>query len=107
MNDNYKVVYSSGPKFSGKPKEPPPPQDKLKQTEPVRLSFAKARKGKGLTIISRLQMHPQGKEDLLKSFKKRLGVGGTVKNGELEIQGNHLDFLETEMQKLGYKTKRI
>jgi translation initiation factor 1 len=74
------------------------------QTEPVRISFKNA-KGSGLTLVERLPMHPQGKEDLLKRIKKRLGVGGTVKNGVLEIQGEHKDFVKTELEASGYKVR--
>jgi len=44
---------------------------------------------------------------LLKKFKKRLGVGGAVKLGALELQGDHRDFAEAELKSLGYKVKRL
>ena len=73
----------------------------------MRISFRRGHKGSGMTIIERLRMHPEGKEDLLKKFKKRLGVGGAVKLGALEIQGEHMAFAENELKSLGYKVKRI
>lgn len=60
-----------------------------------------------MTIIERLQMHPAGKEELLKKFKKRLGVGGAVKLGALEMQGDHRDFVEAALKENGYKVKRL
>ena len=60
-----------------------------------------------MTIIDRLRIHPEGKEELLKKFKKRLGVGGTVKMGMLELQGDHRDFVEGELVSSGYKVRRI
>ncbi|MBI4051200.1 MAG: translation initiation factor [Elusimicrobia bacterium] len=89
------VVYSTDPNW------------KPKQIEPVRISFQKGHKGSGMTIIDRLQMHPQGKEDLLREFKKRLGVGGCVKLGQLELQGDHREFVEAELKAKGYKVRRI
>jgi len=83
------------------------PPKKAKQTEPVRISFQRGHKGSGMTLIERLQMHPGGKEELLKKFKKRLGVGGTVKMGVLEIQGDQRDFVEAELLSAGYKVSRI
>ena len=72
----------------------------------MRVSFRRGHKGNGMTIIEKLRMHPAGKEELLKRFKKKLGVGGTVKLGALELQGDHLDLVETELKSLGYKVKR-
>ena len=83
------------------------PSVKPKQTEPVRVSFRRGHKGSGLTMIEKLQMHPAGKEELLRKFKKRLGVGGAVKLGALELQGDHRDPVEAELKGLGYKVRRL
>lgn len=103
MSDN--IVYSTDPDW--KPPSEKAAEGKPKQAEPVRLSFRRGHKGSGMTLIERLQMHPAGKEELLKKFKKKLGVGGTVKLGALEIQGDHRDMAETELKALGYKVKRL
>jgi translation initiation factor 1 len=112
MPDN--IVYSTDPAW-----QPPcpacgrtpcgckSPSGKPKQAEPVRVSFRRGHKGSGLTMIEKLQMHPAGKEELLKKFKKRLGVGGAVKFGVLELQGDHRDSVETELKGLGYKVRRL
>lgn len=60
-----------------------------------------------MTVIERLQMHPEGKENLLKKFKQRLGTGGTVKLGALELQGDHREFVEKELVLSGYKVRKI
>ena len=86
--------------FAGAPK-------KRTQTEPVRVSFRRSGKGSGLTLVEKLPMHPAGKEELLKKFKKRLGVGGTVKLGVLELQGDHRAFVKTGLEASGYKVKPI
>ncbi len=77
------------------------------QTEPVRVSFRRTGKGSGLTLVEKLPLHPAGKEELLKRLKKRLGVGGTVKNGALELQGDRRDFVRTELKAAGYKVRLI
>ncbi len=115
MNDGSRIVYSTGP--DGKitcprcnilPCEcPAGPNKERKQTEPVRIFFRKTGKGSGLTLIEKLPMHPQGKEELLKKFKKRLGVGGTVKFGTLELQGDQRKFARKELESAGYKLKII
>ena len=80
---------------------------KRTQTEPVRVSFRKSGKGSGVTLVDRLPMHPAGKEELLTKLKKRLGVGGTVKQGVLEVQGEHRAFVRAELEAAGYKVKVI
>jgi len=66
----------------------------------------KRRKGAGVTIITGIPSHPDGLEKLAKQFKQQCGTGGTVKNGVIEIQGDHRDLLVAELQKLGYTVKR-
>jgi len=109
MPDN--IIYSTDPGWCPACQKSPcgcfSPAGKPKQAEPVRISFRRGHKGSGMTIIERLQMHPEGKENLLKEFKKRLGVGGTVKMGMLEIQGDQRDFIEKELLAKGYKVRRI
>ncbi|MBI4395464.1 MAG: translation initiation factor, partial [Elusimicrobia bacterium] len=53
-----------------------------------------------------LQMHPEGKENLLRTFQKQCGAGGTVKGGVLEIQGDHRARLQTALEALGYRVKQ-
>ena len=102
MVDN--IVYSTDPDWKAASASPAG-TGKPKQTEPVRVSFRRGHKGSGLTIVEKIQMHPAGKEELLKKFKKRLGAGGTVKDGVLEIQGDRREFIKKELEAAGYKVK--
>jgi translation initiation factor 1 len=113
-----RIVYSSGPdgvKLCPRCRKTPcdcpeglaGAQKPRTQTEPVRVLFRRTGKGSGMTLVEKLPMHPAGKEELLKKFKKRLGVGGAVKNGALEIQGDHKAFVAAELQTAGYKVKII
>lgn len=77
-----------------------------RQLEPVRLSFRRGAKGSGVTRLERLVMHPTHKDELLGKLKKRLGCGGTLKDGRFEFQGDHRDKLETLLIADGYKVKR-
>jgi len=104
------IVYSTDPNWKPCPKcgASPcrcAPPVKLKQAEPVRLSFRRTGKGSGVTLIERLAMHPQGKEDLLKKLKKTFGVGGSVKNGVPELQGDLREKTAAQLQTLGYKVR--
>lgn len=66
----------------------------------------KGRKGKGVTLISGLPPDSAALKKLAKSLKQKCGSGGSVKNGIIEIQGEHRDFLEKELTLLGHLVKR-
>ena len=103
-------VYSSDPNFCAACRKSPcgcATAGKRRQPEPVRLLFQRGAKGSGVTRIERLNMHPSLKEKLLSRFKKRFGCGGTIKDGVLELQGDRRDALQTELEKDGYRVKRI
>lgn len=103
------LFYSTDPAFCPHCKSIPCTCNRLgspkKQTEPVRVRFQKNTKGSGLTLVERLPLHPQGKEDLLKKLKKSLGCGGTVKEGRLEIQGDKKAQAAQILEKEGYKVR--
>ena len=66
----------------------------------------KGRKGKGMTVITGLPLHPEGLRDLAKKLKQKCGTGGTVKGQTIEIQGDHRDLLVSELQFMGYTVKK-
>lgn len=66
----------------------------------------KGRKGKGVTVITGVPLASPELADLAKQLKNRCGAGGTVKNGVIEIQGDHRDRLVTELQGRGWTVKR-
>jgi len=72
----------------------------------VRLSLdKKGRKGKGVTIITGLALADGDLKRLAKKLKQQCGSGGTVKDGVIEIQGDHRPALLAELQKTGYRVK--
>ena len=67
----------------------------------------KGRKGKGVTVVSNLPMAPPQIKDLAKELKSKVGTGGTVKNGTIEIQGEHIELLMKVLSGKGWKVKKI
>ncbi|HEB32524.1 MAG TPA: translation initiation factor Sui1 [Spirochaetes bacterium] len=66
----------------------------------------KGRRGKGVTVITGVPLDFDGIRKLAKQFKQTCGSGGTVKEGVIEIQGDHRERLAEELKNLGYKVKR-
>lgn len=67
----------------------------------------KGRKGKGVTIVKGLPLDEEKLLNLAKQFKQHCSSGGTVKDGAVEIQGDHRDTLVQELKKLGYTVKAV
>ncbi len=65
----------------------------------------KGRKGSGVSIIEGLPLDETDLKKLGKGLKKKCGSGGTVKNGVIEIQGDHRELLVEALTQLGYKAK--
>ena len=84
---------------------PPPPPVKKLGTAKVGRETA-GRKGKGVTVIWELGLPEAQLQELATSLKQKCGTGGTVKDGRIEIQGDHRDRIVTELEKIGYKVKR-
>lgn len=63
------------------------------------------RKGKGVCIITGLDLEDAELKLLAAELKKRSGVGGSVKNGTIEIQGDNRDLLKQELEQKGFKVK--
>lgn len=66
----------------------------------------KGRRGSGVTVITGLPLDPAALKELGSRLKKQCGTGGTLKDGALEIQGDHRDLLVEALHKLGYTVKR-
>lgn len=67
----------------------------------------KARRGKLVTVATGFSLGPVELEKLAAALKKTCGSGGTAKDGQIEIQGDHRDKLLAELGAMGYKTRRV
>jgi translation initiation factor 1 len=68
---------------------------------------SKGRKGKTVTLISGLNLPEEQLRALLSDFKRLCGSGGALKDGLLEIQGDHRDELLAELTQRGIKAKKV
>tara|TARA_B100000579_G_scaffold73258_1_gene56189 strand:+ start:20728 stop:21051 length:324 start_codon:yes stop_codon:yes gene_type:complete len=67
----------------------------------------KGRKGKGVTIIRDFQGSQMELSILAKNIKTCLGIGGSVKNNEILLQGRIQEKIIEILNKEGYKTKKV
>ena len=66
----------------------------------------KGRGGKSVTIVKGLPLDAIALAALGKQLRSACGSGGTVKDGVIEIQGDHCELVITALAKLGHQAKR-
>jgi translation initiation factor 1 len=67
----------------------------------------KGRGGKTVTLIKGFKGSPDALKSLSKTLKQGVGVGGSVKNGEIIIQGNYREQLIQILSEMGHHVKRV
>ncbi len=67
----------------------------------------KGRKGKGVTLVSGVPLAGEALKALATELKKHCGAGGTLRDGVIEIQGDHRDTIIADLEKRGWKVKRV
>jgi len=66
----------------------------------------KGRAGKGVTTVTGVALSAADIDALATRLKKRCGSGGTVRDGVIEIQGDHRETIVAELVKLGWPAKK-
>jgi translation initiation factor 1 len=73
----------------------------------VRVSHeTKGRKGKGVTLVKGLLLDADALALLSRELKAACGVGGTVKDGVIELQGDHVEMVMERLKRAGHTVKR-
>lgn len=65
------------------------------------------RRGKGVTTVFDAPLDEEGLKELAATLKQKCGTGGTVKDGRIEIQGDQRERIVAELERMGYKAKRV
>ncbi len=76
------------------------------EEQKIRVFTVAKRYGKLVTIIKGLSKDVDSK-NILREMKTRLACGGTMKDNEIELQGNHKDRAMQILLKLGFKKEQI
>ena len=94
------------------PDHVPSPEEQSKgsefssQEDPLICKYEK-RKGKPITIVEDFQGSEEEFKQLAKKIKSKLGVGGSVKNGAMIIQGDYRKVIMEDLKAMGFKVKRV
>jgi translation initiation factor 1 (eIF-1/SUI1) len=103
MSDENRLVYSTE---SGKIKETPEKPHRPKGDGIVRIQRqTKGRKGKGVSLVTGLDLDDAELKLIAAELKKVCGCGGSVKEGVIEIQGDKRENIKAHLEKKGYTVK--
>lgn len=103
MSKNSRLVYSTdqGRIADDKPSLTPPEGDGV-----VRIfKSTKGRGGKAVSVVSGTGLDAAGLKKLAKELKQLCGTGGSVKDWDIEIQGDVRDKLKTALEARGFTVK--
>lgn len=78
-----------------------------KEEQQITVRTEERKYGKVMTIVEGINEKEMDLEDLGKKLKSKLACGGTVKDGRIELQGNHKHRMKDILVDLGYSTEMI
>lgn len=101
------VVFSTNPDFQYQSEEQETVQTLPPDRQKLRVGIdRRARAGKQVTLVSGFVGTQEDLEALGRLLKTRCGVGGSAKDGEILIQGDHRDRVVALLTEMGYSAKR-
>ena len=102
MGANFEDGWASNNKEKANKK----PSTEIKPPQKHQLHLAKEkRRGKTVTIVKPFHLSKTDLQSLLKTLKKKLGTGGTLRDQSLEFQGDIPDILRAQLEALHYRFK--
>lgn len=107
MGANFEADSDKGWASDNKEKQKKQNSTEIKVPEKHQLYFAKEkRRGKVVTIVKPFSLEKKDLQVLLKTLKKKLGCGGTLKDDSLEFQGDIPEQIHKHLEMMGYRFKK-
>lgn len=101
------VVYSTNPGFQYEPEQPEEPETLLPGKQQLYVSLdRKNRKGKKVTIVKGFTGRSADLKALARELKGKCGVGGSVNEEGILIQGDFRERITSLLTEMGFKVKR-
>ena len=91
----------------GLPKEICACEEIAREQQNITIAVDKRRYGKMMTIVDGLNPHDVDIESLVTKLKSICACGGTVKEGRIELQGDHRPKVKQSLEKMGYSVEVI
>ncbi|MBL7896920.1 MAG: translation initiation factor [Crocinitomicaceae bacterium] len=107
-NDRNQMVYSTNPNFEYQSDDQEDQMTLPPQQQDLRVQLdRKQRNGKEATLVTGFIGSTDDLESLGKQLKQKCGVGGSVKEGEILIQGNQVVKVMNLLTEMKYRVKKI
>ncbi len=78
-----------------------------REDQRIKIVVVKRKFGKLITTVAGMNAKDVDIKDVAKRLKSKLACGGTVKDGVIELQGNHAARVREELVKMGFETSSI
>ena len=91
----------------GLPKEICVCEDIAREQQKINITVDKRRYGKMMTIVDGINPHDLDIESLISNLKSTCACGGTIKDGKIELQGDHRTKVKESLEKMGFMVEVI
>ncbi|EMR73839.1 translation initiation factor 1 (eIF-1/SUI1) [Thermoplasmatales archaeon SCGC AB-539-N05] len=88
--------------ITGLPKEISSFEEIVKEQQKVSITIDKRRYGKMMTIVDGINPHEIDINELTTKLKSKCACGGTVKEGRIELQGDHRNKVKETLENIGF-----
>jgi len=102
IEERSSLVYVTG---KGKIEQPKPVAERPKTDGVVRILLKRLGGNKMVSVVTGVDLDADALADLGRDLKRKCGTGGTVKDFQIEIQGDKRNVLKAELEKRGYTVK--